>query len=204
MAWALGPQWGHAQIASTSAWDHPTGSAEIVIAVIDTGIDGGHPDLASKIVPGYDFVDDDADPTDLHGHGTHVAGIAAAVTNNTVGIAGTSWGAMVMPIRVLNEDGYGIAEDIVDGITWATTHGAHILNLSLGGSSYSQAQQDAVNPAHVAGHLVIAAMGNRRDYGNPTSYPAACDNVMAVAATNTNNGYSWFSQFGPHQRRSRN
>lgn len=194
----FGTQWGHAQIASTSAWGHTTGSAEIVIAVIDSGIDGGHPDLASKVVPGYDFVDDDADPTDLHGHGTNVAGIAAAVTNNTVGMAGTSWGAMVMPVRVLDEDGSGTAEGVVDGITWAATHGAHILNLSLGGSSYSQAQQDAVNAAHAAGHLVIAAMGNWRASGNPTFYPAACDNVMAVAATNSNNGYSWFSQFGPH------
>jgi len=190
-------QWGHARIASTSAWDHTTGSAQIVIAVIDSGTDGGHPDLASKIVPGYDFVDDDTDPTDLHGHGTHVAGIAAAVTNNAVGIAGTSWGAMIMPIRVLDADGYGTTEDIVDGITWAATHGAHILNLSLGGTSYSQAQQDAVNAAHMGGHLVIAAMGNWRST-NPTNYPAACANVMAVAATDYNDSYSWYSQFGPH------
>jgi serine protease len=142
-------------------------------------------------------VEDDSDPTDLHGHGTHVAGIAAAATNNGVGIAGMSWGAMIMPVRVLDKDGWGSYEDISNGITWAATHGADILNLSLGGTSYSQAMQDAVNAAHAAGVLVVAAMGNDRGT-NSTNYPAACTNVMAVAAANIDNRYANYSQYGAH------
>lgn len=193
----FGNQWGHTRILSTAAWDTETGSDQIVIAVLDTGIDTGHPDLAAKIVAGFDFVDDDADPTDLHGHGTHVSGIAAGVTDNGVGIAGMSWGARVMPVRVLDEDGGGSFDDIIDGITWAVNHGADILNLSLGGTNYSQALQDAVNAAHAAGRLVIAAMGNYRN-SNPANYPAACANVFAVAATERYDNYTSFSQYGAH------
>lgn len=193
----FGNQWGHARISSTTAWDAETGSSQIVIAVLDSGIDPGHPDLAAKIVAGYDFVDDDTDSTDLHGHGTHVSGIAAGIGNNGLGIAGVSWGGRIMPVRVLDEDGGGYNSDITDGITWAASHGADIINLSLGGTNYSQAMQDAVNAAHAAGSLVIAAMGNNRS-SNPTNYPAAHDNVFAVAATDRYDNYTGYSQFGAH------
>lgn len=194
----FGAQWGHVRIGSAAAWDVATGDAAITIAVIDTGVDTGHPDLAAKIVAGHDFVDDDADPHDLNGHGTHVAGVAAAVTDNGVGIAGTSWGARIMPIRVLDADGWGSTADITDGITWARQHGASVLNLSLGGSEYSHAMEDAVAAAHAAGCLVVAAMGNYRTAGNPTNYPAAYDHVLAVAATATDDTYAYYSQYGPH------
>jgi len=191
-------QWNHARVRSTAAWDVATGSPQITIAIIDSGVDPGHPDLSAKLAAGYDFVDGDADPTDTNGHGTHVAGIAAAATDNGVGVAGMSWGARIMPIRVLDEDGHGTVADIVDAVTWARQHGASVLCLSLGGSDFSQALQNAVTTAHGAGRLVIAAMGNFRGSGNPTNYPAACDHVLAVAGTASDNTYAYYSQYGPH------
>ncbi len=191
-------QWAHTKIQSPAAWDITTGSDAITIAIIDTGIDEGHPDLASKIVAGYDYVDNDSNPHDLNGHGTHCAGIAAATTNNSTGIAGSSWGARIMPLRVLDAEGSGLSDDITDAITWAYTHGADVLSLSLGGPSYSASMQNAINAAHAAGSLVIAAMGNDRTEGNPTAYPAACGNVMAVAATGPTDTYAYYSQYGGH------
>ncbi|MBN1922245.1 MAG: S8 family serine peptidase [Anaerolineae bacterium] len=197
-------QWAHTRMNSAAAWDISTGSNTVTIAVIDTGIDETHPDLAAKIVAGYDFVDDDANPHDLNGHGTHVAGIAAAITNNGVGVAGMSWGARIMPVRVLDASGSGYNSDITSGINWAYTHGAKVLNLSLGGSSPSTTMQNAVTAATNAGSLVIAAMGNCRTAGggcpvaNPTAYPAAYNNVMAVAATGPDDTYAYYSQYGSH------
>ena len=190
-------QWAHARIRSGEAWNVTTGNATTVIAIIDTGIDAGHPDLAAKIVAGFDFVDGDNDPKDLNGHGTHCAGIAAAVTNNGVGIAGTDWHARIMPVRVLNQYGVGYNSAITEGIIWAYQHGARILSLSLAGPSFSQTMQDAVNQAHAAGSLVVAAMGNNRAE-NPTMYPAAYENVMAVAATGPDDAVTYYSQYGPH------
>ena len=190
-------QWAHTIIHSVGAWNLQTGAATTVIAILDTGIDETHPDLAPKIVAGYDFVDNDMNPHDTNGHGTHVAGIAAAQTNNGTGIAGMDWGARIMPVRVLGETGSGTNEQITAGIIWATQHGADVLNLSLGGPSYSQAMQDAIDSTHAAGRLVIAAMGNERPT-NPTSYPAALDHVFAVAATTSTNTYAPYSQYGAH------
>jgi subtilisin family serine protease len=191
-------QWGHSRIASESAWDLHTGLDSVVVAIIDSGVDTVHPDLAGKIVPGFDFVDDDSVPDDAHGHGTHVAGIAAALTDNDTGIAGMSWGARIMPLRVLDADASGSSADVADAIVWAATNGADILNLSLGSTVHSQAIEDAVNAAHASGCLVVAAMGNFRTSGNPTAYPAALDNVLAVAATDHYDGIAWYSQYGSH------
>ncbi|MBN2391421.1 MAG: peptidase S8 [Anaerolineae bacterium] len=199
-------QWAHSIIQSPGAWGITTGSSDVIIAIIDSGVDKSHPDLASKLVAGYDFVGDDDDPTDKHGHGTHVSGIAAAITNNGIGVAGMAWSAQIMPVRVLDDTGSGSNADITDGITWAYQNGADILNLSLGGIYYSQTMQDAVNAAHAAGSLVIAAMGNCRisctindvQYTNPTQYPAAYNNVIAVAATDIGESYTYYSQYGSH------
>src|SRR5690606_4064781 len=190
---SFGQQWGHQRMDSPAGWDITVGNNSIIIAVLDTGVDLGHPDLAAKLVSGYDFASNDGNPSDQHGHGTHVAGIAAAVTNNGYGVAGVSWGARVMPVRVLNENGAGITSWIIDGINYAYTNGAKILNLSLGGPGYSQAMQNAVNSAHAAGALVVAAMGNDRQSGNPTQYPAAYNNVLAVSSTGPGDQYSFFS-----------
>ncbi len=197
-------QWAHTIIQSPGAWGITTGNTDIIIAIIDSGVDTSHPDLASKLVAGHDFVDDDNTPSDANGHGTHVAGIAAAVTNNGVGVAGMAWGARIMPVRVLDNKGSGYNADITAGITWAYQNGADILNLSLGGTSYSQTMQDAINAAHAAGSLVVAAMGNCRyatgncSTANPIQYPAAYNNVMAVAATDSGDSYAYYSQYGAH------
>lgn len=189
-------QWGHPKINSPAAWDLSTGSASFTVAVIDTGIDLDHPDLASKIIAGYDYVEDDSVADDQNGHGTHVAGIAAAVGNNGIGVAGVDWQARLMPVRVLDASGSGNSGDVISGINWAYQHGAHVLNLSLGSYSYSQGIQDAVTAAWNAGSLVIAAMGN--DDTTSPHYPAAMANVMAVAATNSSDQRAWFSNRGSH------
>ena len=121
-----------ADIDAPEAWNIHTGSANIIIAVIDTGIDPTHPDLSSKIMAGYDFVDNDNDPRDSHGHGTHVAGIAAATSNNGVGIAGVSWGSKIMPLRALNDYGSGSYAWVANAITYAADHGARVINMSWG------------------------------------------------------------------------
>ncbi len=189
-------QWAHMLIDTPAAWDITTGSAQVVVAIVDTGIDEGHPDLNAQIVAGYDFVQNDSDPHDLNGHGTHVAGIVAAETNNSTGVAGMSWNARIMPVRTLGESGSGFDSDTAAGIVWAAEHGADIINLSLGGYESSQTLQDAINLAHAAGSLVVAAMGNN-GVSTP-AYPAACDNVLAVAATNSADVRASYSNFGPH------
>lgn len=198
-------QWAHLIMNSAQGWDVTTGTADVVIAILDSGIDETHPDLAGKLVAGYDFVDNDSNPHDLNGHGTHVAGIAAAITDNGTGVAGTSWGARIMPIRVLNAQGSGTGADIIDGINWAVSQGADVINLSLGGTGSSPFTQNTINNAHNQGVFITAAMGNCREKkepycpeANPTNYPAAYDNVMAVAATGPNDTWASYSQYGPH------
>ena len=201
----LGAQWAHTLIRSSAAWDITTGNPSLIIAIIDSGIDANHPDLQAKIVGGQDIVDGDAFPQDDNGHGTHVAGIAAAVTNNAIGIAGANWQARIMPVRVLEADGSGTNWDIGLGVRWAYQNGARVLNLSLSGPDYSQHIRDAVDAAHAAGALVVAAMGNCRFYNppecpsaNPISYPAAYENTMAVAATTISDGIANYSQYADY------
>ncbi len=119
-----GSQWALNSIRAYDAWDLDQGNSGIVIAIIDTGVDLDHPDLASKLVPGYDFVQLDNIADDDHGHGTHCAGIAAASTNNGIGVAGVGYGCRLMPIKVLSSTGSGFMSDVASGITWAVDHGA--------------------------------------------------------------------------------
>lgn len=193
---SFGRQWAHPIIHSPAAWGITTGSTAMTIAILDSGIDPEHPDLWSKILAGYDFVEDDNTPTDENGHGTHVAGIAAAATNNGVGVAGMDWNARIMPVRVLDRVGGGYTSDLVAGIDWAYQHGAKVLNLSLGGPFESPAMQDAINRAHAAGTLVVAAMGNKSS--NTPVYPAALANVLAVAATGPTDDRAYYSNYGSH------
>jgi type VII secretion-associated serine protease mycosin len=189
-------QWNLPQVNAPAAWDITTGLSEFIIAVIDTGVDLSHPDLAGKIVAGYDFANSDAVPQDDYGHGTHVAGIAAAITDNAVGVAGIAWGARIMPIKVLDSSGYGYTSHIAQGIQWAADHGAQIINLSLGGSSPSSTLEDAVNYAYDRGLLIAAAAGNAYLWGNAASYPAAYPHVVAVAATNDTDEHARYSTEG--------
>lgn len=189
-------QWAHATMRSPAAWDITTGKRSVTIAILDTGIDEAHPDLVGKILPGYDYIDNDSNPHDLNGHGTHVAGIAAAVTNNGVGVAGMNWKSRLLPVRVLDAGGVGYAAQLASGIRWAKNSGAKVLSISLGGPNSSSDVQAAVNEAHAAGSLVIAAMGNENS--NELMYPAAYDNVLAVAATGQNDLKAPYSSFGTH------
>ena len=143
---------------------------------------------------GYDFVNRDANPQDDFGHGTQVAGIAAASTNNLLGIAGVSWGAHVMPVKVLNSSGTGTYVNVAAGIHWATDNGAQVINLSLGGVSGSDTLKEAVDYAVSQGVTLVASAGNA--YGGPVFYPAAYNRVLAVAAVDKSLGNASFSACG--------
>ncbi|GAB4431583.1 MAG: hypothetical protein Kow002_19810 [Anaerolineales bacterium] len=187
-------QYGLVNIRAPQGWDVTTGSTAVTIAIIDSGVDLAHPDLATKLVPGYDFVNNDAVPQDDYGHGTHVAGIAAASSDNGTGIAGVSWGARIMPVKVLNSAGSGTYLDVAQGITWAVDNGAQVLNLSLGGSAPSTLLQNAVNYAHTQGATIVAASGN---YGSGSVlYPARYPHVIAVGAVDGSNVLASFSNYG--------
>ena len=188
-------QWGLTKIGAPQAWDVTTGSSDLIIAIVDSGIDLDHPDLSGKIIPGYDYVNGDWVPDDDYGHGTHVAGIAAAWTNNGQGVAGVSWGARLMALKVLNAGGSGSYADVASAVTYAANHGAKIINLSLGGDYDSQTLHDAVVYAHNAGCVLAAATG--KDGRSVVPYPAKYAEALAVAATDSNDQRAWFSNYGP-------
>jgi thermitase len=183
-------------IDAPEAWDLYTGSGNIVIAVIDSGVDLNHPDLQAKIVGGYDYVNGDSSANDDFGHGTHVAGIAAASTNNGIGIAGVSWGAKIMPLKVLNAFGNGSTFDLAQAIKDAADNGAKVINMSLGGSCGSgwPNVETAVNYALSKGVVLVAASGNNSS--TPVLCPAAINGVMAVGATNADDQRASYSTYG--------
>ncbi|MCD4813720.1 S8 family serine peptidase [bacterium] len=198
-------QWYLPKINANFAWSIACGSDTLIVAVVDTGIDLNHPDIKNRLVPGITIVNQEnysatLDGMDDHGHGTHVAGIIGAGTDNNLGISGCSWYGKMMPVKVLNSNGEGLDSDIAEGIRWAATHGAHIINLSLGGATEDnqppQVVQEAVDEAYARGCLVIAAAGNSGD--DTVHFPAAMDHVLAVAATNpwdTRASYSTLGAF---------
>jgi len=188
-------------IHAPEAWDITTGNHTVVVAVIDSGMDYNHPDLAGNVSPGlrYDFVHDDADPMDANGHGTHVAGTIAAVGNNGAGVAGVTWAAMIMPLRAGNAVGELSVADIVSAIDYAVQNGAKIINASYGGSNSSISEFAAIDNARQAGVLVVAAAGNESSNIDLIPvYPASygLDNIIAVAATDPHDNLASFSNFG--------
>lgn len=178
-------QYAPQQVNAPAAWDTTLGSSDVTIAVIDTGADYTHSDLAAQFGSnkGKDFADDDSDPMPIgsdESHGTHVSGIASATTDNGTGVAGIS-NSTVISGRVLGADGRGSTADIADGVRWATDQGADIINMSLGGGGYNQTMKNAVSYAVNNGALPICANGNA---GNSSvGYPAAYDECVAVAAS---------------------
>jgi subtilisin family serine protease len=178
-----------------AAWDITTGRDDLVVAVIDSGVDLDHPDLAPRLVPGIDVVNGDNVPDDDLGHGTMVAGIVAARTGNALGVAGVTWRGGIMPIKVLDADGEGNDFDIAYGIRWAADHGANVINLSLGNPGSSDTLQRAIDYAVAHNVVVVAAAGNSGS--SVENWPAAARGVLAVGATDgANNRASW-SNFGP-------
>lgn len=191
-------QWNLRKMQTDQAWDITTGSSEVMVAVLDTGVDSSHPDLAGKLVAGYDFLNDDPDPADDSGHGTHNAGVIGAASNNGTGVAGVSWGTRIMPIKVLNSSGVGPDAVIARGITYAVDQGAQIVNMSFGSSTSSQLLAQAVRYAHDKGALLVAAAGNTAKLDNAVIYPAAYEQVLAVAATDEEDKVGDFSQHHPY------
>jgi len=188
------------QMNLTDAWTRSDGDG-VVIAIIDTGIDLEHPDLKDNIVPGWDWVDDDDTPNDENGHGTHVAGSAAAIGNNLIGVIGMAPRAKIMPLKVLGADGSGNSEDIAEAILWAVDNGADVINLSLGGSSDLVGRiYNKVDPTNAAiveadrrGVVVIAAAGNDDTF--LTAYNTETP-VLVVNASNEVGETARFSNFG--------
>ncbi|MGW8380635.1 S8 family serine peptidase [Streptomyces sp. ODS28] len=193
-----GQQWALDALRLPDAWQKSKGE-DTVVAVVDTGVDLDHPDLKDKLVDGYDFVDGDRKPRDENGHGTHVAGIAAAATDNGVGIAGGAPGAGIMPVRVLGHDGGGRNADITKGIVWAADHGADVINLSLGeGPLMSRLLHGgilnaAIRHAYAKGAVVVAAAGN--DHAATQPYKPGTP-ALVVNASNQNGRAANFSNFG--------
>jgi len=165
-------------IAAPGGWAISTGTSSVTIAVLDTGVNP-HADLQGRLVKGRDIVNDDADPSDDHGHGTMVAGIAAANGNNSMGIAGVDWAARIMPVKVLNASGAGTSSSVAQGITWAADNGANVINMSLGGTTSSTTMKNAADYAYGKGSVLVAAAGN--DGTSKVQYPAAYESVIAVA-----------------------
>ncbi|MBL7254309.1 S8 family peptidase [Paractinoplanes lichenicola] len=191
-------QWDFSKISVANAWQKSTG-AGVVVAVLDTGVDGAHPDLAANLVAGYDAVaNTSGGATDPNGHGTHVAGTIAAVTGNGVGVSAIAPNTKIMPVRVLKANGSGYMSDTAEGIIWAADHGATVINMSLGSSEKVTAVSNAITYARSKGVVVVAAAGNERAQGSPTSYPAADAGVIGVAATDSADKVASYSNAGSY------
>lgn len=186
--------YGPQQISAPGAWDVTLGRSSVIVAILDTGLDLNHPEFAGRILPGYDFVNNDADPTDDHGHGTHVAGIAVAGINNGIGIAGIAGNAKLLPVKVLASNNTGWWSDVAAGVTWATDQGADVINLSIVGSSSSTALQNAISYALSKGVAVVGSSGNENV--SAPRYPASYDTVIAVGATTSTNTRWSLSNYG--------
>jgi serine protease len=190
-------QWNMTRIGMEDAWDESTGEGAIV-AIIDSGVKQGLEDLAgTSFIGGYDFVNNDNDPTDDAGHGSHVCGTVAQSTDNGIGVAGIAYDSTIMPVKVLDSRGRGTWDDVADGIEYATDNGADVINLSLGGTAASVTLEDAVNYAWGDGEngvVVVCAAGNNGS--NAPHYPAYYSNCIAVSATNYLDEKADYSNYG--------
>jgi len=195
-------QWAWKRIRAYRAWDVTTGSADVIVAVVDTGVDSSHEDLAEQLlrdeesgaVIGYDFINDDPDPEDDNGHGTHVAGIIGAVAGNERGVAGLSWHVSILPVKVLSANGAGSYFAVASGIVWAADHGAQVINLSLSGRMPSETLEAAVRYAWEKGAVLTCSAGNG---GSPVpTYPAAYPECLTVAASDMKDRPAPFTNFG--------
>ncbi|MFD1019854.1 S8 family peptidase [Thalassobacillus hwangdonensis] len=189
-----GYQYGPQNTDTELAWDITRGSSNQEIAIIDSGVDYNHQDLNGKTIRGYDFVDNDYYPMDANGHGTHVAGTAAAETNNAQGVAGMAPNTRILAVRALDANGSGSLADIADAITYSADQGAEVINLSLGCNCDTTTLENAVNYAWNKGSVVVAAAGN--DGVSTTFEPASYANVIAVGAVDRYDRKASFSNYG--------
>jgi thermitase len=200
-------QWAPQLTGAESAWGVTTGAAGVIIAITDTGVDGTHPDFGGKVIAGYDTFNNIAIPANtnsaVHYHGTHCAGIAAAIGNNNQGIAGVAWGSKIMPIKICEDDPGDDADydaswsDMAEAFIWAADNGSAIISCSFGGIGYSQTMKDAIDYAVInMGCAMFASMGNSSR--NEISYPAGYQSVIAVGATDAHDEIASFSTTGNH------
>lgn len=187
---AFSSSWALPKIQAPAAWDVTNGSG-VTIAILDTGVDGTHPDLAANMVPGWNVYDNNADTSDVHGHGTSVSGAAAMAGNNGAGSAGVAWGAQIMPVRIADPAGYAYYSTIAQGINWAADNGAKVVNISYGVSG-SSAVQSAAQYLRNKGGVVVVAGGNSGVLENI----AASDTMLSVSATDSNDARTSWSTFG--------
>lgn len=189
-------QWNLPEIATEKGWNVTRGKDEIVVAVVDTGVQLDHPDLQGRLVEGINIVDPSSPPDDDVGHGTHVAGIIAAQVNNGEGVAGMTWYTKIMPVKALDSTGAGTTYSVAEGIIWAVDHGADVINMSLGNYAEAQFLHDAVKYAYDRGVVLVGASGN--DNTDRPGYPAAYPEVIAVAATDPGEARAEYSNFGDY------
>jgi hypothetical protein len=186
--------WGLHTINASTAWNTSTGSG-VIVAVIDTGIDYNHPDIAANVIQGWNYVSNTNDPMDDNGHGTHVAGTIAAVGNNDIGVIGVAWNAQVMPVKVLDNTGSGTDSNAAAGVVYAANNGADVLNNSWSGPGTSQTVADAADYAYNLGAVIVAAAGNNSQDAMGY-FPGNLWEAITVGATDSNDNLASFSNYG--------
>jgi len=194
-----GSQWFLSKVKAFEAWDVNPGSRSVVVAVVDNAIQTNHPDLQANILAGIDLADNDNNPNPpsaLFAHGTHVAGIVGAVSNNGIGVASAGNNRVkILPIKATGDaSDYRNVDKGYEGVLWAANNGANIISLSWGSTEYSQAEQEVIDYAHNKGIIIVAAAGNEETFR--TSYPAAYKHVISVASLDSDDKKSSFSNYG--------